>query len=411
MKLSKILTAALEKMNITVLTEIQNQAIPEILKGSDVIGIAETGSGKTLAFALSVMTLLEKNKTKRALIMAPSREMAQQIHKVVEFLCLEYPDSANMTLTLGIAGIPTLKQLEELKLNPRIIVATPGRMNEQLLKNKLLLKNVEIIVIDEADRMIDMGFSPQLKSIEKTLRGDRQTLMFSASFDPEIEIMASVFMKKKPVMIRTRLAEKPVESLKQTVFFVHHNDKDILLLHELSKIKTGVIIFTDCQENCEALADDMLEYGFNVEMIHGGLNAGHRNRVVREFTNKKVQILVATDLLARGIDIPHVDHVINYELPYASEDFLHRIGRTARAGRSGQATTFVTGTDNITYDLIKTYLDGAEEIKADAKYISDLKAKKIEPPAKIAERKRVDKYKHLAEYKDPNKEKKKIRRY
>lgn len=364
MNLAPVLLVALEKMSITKPTAIQGQAIPLGLEGSDMIAIAQTGSGKTLAYALSVLTRLNSNPEARALVLAPSREMAQQIYKVFLELCAELP----VTACLAIGGVTGSKQANQLKKNPRLIVATPGRMNDHLSTNKLLLQNVEVVVIDEADRMLDMGFAPQLTSIHKTLRGRRQTLMFSASFGKNVESIAQLFMGPKPFMIRSAQAEEPVSSLKQKVLLMDRKMKEDRLLDELNAAKGGVIVFTGSQESCEAVGNYLKEYGFSTDLIHGNLSQGQRNRVVREFREGKIRVLVATDLLARGIDIPHVEHVINFDLPFKTEDFLHRIGRTARAGRTGNALTFVTPSDTRMYNKMKPYLQGAEEIKVDPNF-------------------------------------------
>jgi superfamily II DNA/RNA helicase len=364
MNLSEVLLNALNKMSISKPTPIQSQAIPTALSGSDVIAIAQTGSGKTLAYALSTLTKLEKNPEARALVLAPSREMAQQIYKVFLDLCSEMP----VSVCLAIGGTTGSKQANQLKKNPRIIVATPGRMNDHLSSNKLLLKGVEVIVIDEADRMLDMGFSPQLQDIHATLRGQRQTMMFSASFGKNVEFIAEMFLHPKAVMIRSEKAESPVSSLKQKVLFLDRSMKNDRLLDELNATKGGVIVFTGNQESCESVDQYLKEYGFSVDLIHGGLSQGHRNRVVREFRGGEIRIVVATDLLARGLDVPHVDHVVNFDLPFQAEDFLHRIGRTARAGRSGEAITFVTPSDTRMYNKVRDYMDGAEEIKLDPQF-------------------------------------------
>jgi ATP-dependent RNA helicase RhlE len=361
MSLSPVLLAALQKMKITQPTDVQAQAIPAGLKGSDLIGVAQTGSGKTLAFALPVLTSLENNPQARALVMAPSREMAQQIFKVFTELTAESP----LTMSLIIGGIPSAKQISALKKNPRLIVATPGRLNDHLVGNKLLLQNIECVVIDEADRMLDMGFAPQLKNIQYTMRGQRQTFMFSASFNSNVEAIAELFMNDKAVMIRSAQAEEPVASLRQTILFIDKFKKNDRLLDELNATKGGVIVFCGNQGSCERMGQYLKEYGYAVDLIHGGLSQGHRNRVLREFRNGTLRIIVATDLLARGIDVPHVDHVINFDLPFQAEDFLHRIGRTARAGRSGNAITMVTSSDSKMYQKIKHYLQGASEIKLD----------------------------------------------
>lgn len=361
MNISPVLLAALEKMEITKPTEVQARAIPVGLNGADLIGVAQTGSGKTLAFALPILTALEKNPNASALIMAPSREMAQQISKVLLQLCTELP----MTTALVIGGIPSAKQINQLKKLPRLIIGTPGRLNDHLVANKLLLQNVEYVVIDEADRMLDMGFAPQLKNIQNTLRGKRQTMMFSASFSPAIESIAQLFMGSDPIMIRSAQAEEPVASLKQKVLFIDKFKKNDRLLDELNATKGGVIVFCGNQGSCERTGQYLKEYGYSTDLIHGGLSQGHRNRVVRNFREGEIRIVVATDLLARGIDVPHVDHVINFDLPFQAEDFLHRIGRTARAGRVGNAITFVTPSDTKMYQKIKPYLQGASEVKVD----------------------------------------------
>ncbi|MBC7742242.1 MAG: DEAD/DEAH box helicase [Bdellovibrionaceae bacterium] len=389
MSLSSALLRALEKMKISKPTPVQTQALPIGISGGDLIAIAETGSGKTLAFALAILTLLEKSAEKRALILAPSREMAQQIHKVLVELCAETP----MTMLLVIGGIPSARQISGLKKNPRIIVGTPGRLNDHLLTNKLLLQNVEIVVIDEADRMLDMGFAPQLKNINSTMRGARQTLMFSASFGGQVETIAQMFMHDKAFMVRTEQAESPVEGLKQKVLLIDRLQKDDRLLDELNATEGGVIIFAGNQHSCERLGNYLKEYGYKVDFIHGGLSQGNRNRVVREFRSAQLRIMVTTDLLARGLDVPHVDHVISFDLPYQAEDFLHRIGRTARAGRSGHAITFVTDADTRMYDQLKPYLKGAVEVKVDKDFKFQVRPVK---PAHHARGERVDKYKSKA---------------
>ena len=359
MNIPSALLSALEKMNIKKPTPIQSQAIPASLDRSDVIAIAQTGSGKTLAFALSLLTTLHHKPQARALILVPSREMAQQIYKVFLELCAEMP----VSVCLAIGGTTGSKQANQLKKNPRVIIATPGRMNDHLLTNKLLLQNVEVVVLDEADRMLDMGFAPQLRAIQDTMRGARQTMMFAASFAESVKEIAKIFMKPEVVLVRTDDAEAPVGTLKQKVLFIDRSLKNDRLLDELNATKGGVIVFTGNQESCEFIGRYLKEYGFKTDLIHGALSQGHRNRVIREFREGKIRIVVATDLLARGLDVPHVDHVINFDLPFQAEDFLHRIGRTARAGREGQAITFITPSDFRMYRRIKNYLEGAQEIK------------------------------------------------
>lgn len=385
MNFSELLLKSLDQFSITKPTEIQSKAIPVILTGADILAVAQTGSGKTLAYALSLVMLLEKNKNERALVLVPSREMAEQIHSVFTKIVSEF----NISTCLVIGGIPNAIQISQLKKNPRIIVATPGRLNDHLVQNKLLLQNVEFVVLDEADRMIDLGFSSQLKSIQKTLRGDWQTLLFSATFDASIETIAQWYMKENAVLVRTNQAELAVSSLKQKIVFLERKDKDWFLLEEIEKAKKGILIFTGSQQSCERLGHFLNAKGYGGEIIHGDLTQGHRTRVLREFRQQTIQVLVATDLLARGLDIPHVDCVINYDLPFQSEDFLHRIGRTARAGRPGYAMTLITADDAEMYSQLKAYVVGAEQITiADG---SALKSSELLTKART-EKPRTDKY-------------------
>jgi ATP-dependent RNA helicase RhlE len=358
MHLPASLLASLERCQYSQPTPIQSESIPVALQGTDLVGVAQTGSGKTLAYALAVMALLEKkSETSRALILSPNRETADQVYRVFSELCKELP----LTLAFAGPGVPVANQASQLKKNPRIIVATPGRISEHLQNNKLLLKNLEILVIDEADRMLELGFEPQLKFIQSTLRGSRQTMMYAASFGPKAEPVAKLFLSPEAVLIKSRAAETPVSSLEQKVFFLTQAQKNNRLIDELKHMKEGVIIFADSQENCVSIGRFLEHRGLSSDFVHGEMNPGHRNRVLREFREKKIQIMVTTDLLARGLDVPHVQHIINYDLPYKYEDFLHRIGRTARAGRKGSAITFVTPSDGRTYRKIKGYLLGAKE--------------------------------------------------
>ncbi len=353
------LMAALIKIGLDKPTPIQAEAIPVALKGSNLIGVAQTGSGKTLAYALSVLTTLFEKTEARALILLPSRETAVQVHSVILPLCTEL----DLTVCLAVAGIPNAIQTKELKKIPRLIIATPGRLEEHLKNNKLMLKGLSILVLDEADRMLSMGFEAQLAFMKRTLRASHQTLMFAATFGPWAEPIAEMFMEKEAVLIKSKAAETPVTTLEQKVFFLSPQQKQNRLLDELRRMKDGVILFADSQENCVSLGRLLTHHHFSSDFMHGDMNPGHRNRVLRDFREEKIQILVTTDLLARGLDVPHVKHVVNYDLPYKAEDFLHRIGRTARAGRSGSAITFVTPADGRTYRKIKSYLQGAVEVK------------------------------------------------
>lgn len=350
--------SALQAMSVFQPTSVQALAIATALRGGDFIAIAQTGSGKTLAFALSILKRFEKTPASRALILVPSREMALQTGRVFEGLCANAP----ITATVVIGGIPDNKQNSQLKKNPRLVIATPGRLNDLLKTNKLLLQNVDTLVIDEADRMLDLGFGPQLESIQSTMRGQWQSQMYSASFNPKLESLAKKFMREPIVMIRTESAERPVSTLKQRVLLMTSGMKNERLQDEIQAVTGSVIVFTADQESCERVGNYLREYAHSVDLVHGALSQGHRSRVLKDFRDGSVRILVATDLMARGIDVASIELVVNYDLPPQPEDFIHRIGRTARMGRSGTAVTFVTSADYPTYRRLAPQLQGAEEI-------------------------------------------------
>ena len=358
MNLSSEVMLSLAEMNVIEPTLVQSEALPVAMARTDLIAIAQTGSGKTLAFALPILAHFQKDPASRALILVPSREMAMQIFGVFESLCAKAPIKA----CLVIGGVPDNKQNSQLKKKPQLIVATPGRMNDLLRDNKLLLQGVATIVIDEADRMLDLGFAPQLKDIQKTLRGVWQTMLFSATFGRDVETIAEIFMREDVVMVRAGDVNAPTSSLEQTVFFLPDGKKNDLMIEELKTTPGGAIVFADSQESAELVSQHLKQNGQSVDLIHGDLSQGHRSRVVRDFRGGKFRVLVTTDLLARGLDVAGVEQVINFDLPYKPEDFLHRIGRTARAGRPGKAITFITPGDRVKYEKIKPYLKGAREV-------------------------------------------------
>jgi len=338
-------------------TEIQQLALPLLLKGQDAKLISETGSGKTFAYLLPVLSQLYANSESRALILVPSREVAEQIYRVF----MKFTAQAKLSQCLVIAGLPNKDQVRELKKMPRVIVATPGRLNEHLQNNKLLLQKVAHLIIDEADRMLDLGFGPQLIAVRKTMRGEFQTVLCSASYGAALDKISKQFLRTEALEIRSSMAEMPTASLQQKVFHIARGMKNDRLVVELQNLKGSVLVFCSTQESCEFVGKHLKANGFSMDLIHGGLIPGHRNRVIRDFLAEKFQILITTDLLARGIDVDHINCVVNYDLPKEPEDFLHRIGRTARAGRPGLAITFVTEYDKEKLPHLLKYLTGAKE--------------------------------------------------
>ena len=359
MNLASDLIMSLNNMKISKPTPVQSTTIPNALNGSDLVVVAQTGSGKTLSYILPILMKLKQNPQSRALILAPSREIAEQIFNVFKNIL---PEQQNQ-YCLVVAGIPNKTQSSQLRKHPQVLIATPGRLNEHLVTNKLLLQGVETLVIDESDRMLDKVFLSQLSSIRKTMRGQWQTMLFSASLSSTIEQVVLKFMFNSPILIRTKNVETPVPELKQKIIFLNRGMKNDCLASLLKKTNRGVLVFAGDQFACENIGEHLKQNGFNCDFTHGGLSAGHRSRVLKDFRENKIQILITTDLLARGLDVPSVECVVNYDLPNESEDFLHRIGRTARAGQSGQAITFITPTDNDMYNRIKPYLKQATESK------------------------------------------------
>jgi ATP-dependent RNA helicase RhlE len=346
-------------MGVATPTPVQSAALPVGLVGQDLIAIAPAGTGKTLAYALSILTHFTKSPEARALVLVPSREVATQIIGVFERLSADAPFRS----VLLIGGVRDNNHNNQMKKMPRLIVATPGRLNDLLRGNKLLLQGVSTLVIDEADRMLDLGFGLQLKEIQATMRGTRQTMLFSATFGRNVEALAESFMREEAVVLHAGDVAAPAAELKQKVFFIPSSMKNDLLIEEIKDLKGTVMVFTGSRESCEALGEHLRQNALSVDLVHGELSQGHRSRVVRDFRDGKFRVLVCTDLLARGFDVPDVELVVNFELPFKYEDVLHRLGRTARAGRSGKAITFITPKDDDAYEKLRPYFKGAQEIR------------------------------------------------
>lgn len=352
LELSKTLIGLVREQGFKIPTEVQREMVPKFLGGHDLVVISETGSGKTLGYILPILERAIQQPTNRALILTPTRETADQILKVLE----PFAAGLGISLSLVIGGRSSSKQEKELKGKAQIVVATPGRLNDHLLNNKLLLQGTTSVVVDEADRMLDMGFLPQLQHIRKTMRGEWKTLMCSASSADVVRELSSVFCQGEPELIQMKSAEAPVEQLQQEVVELSRSEKPRRLLQDLAKVKESALVFAASQERCDLIYRWLKKNGLSVDHLHGGLRQGTRHRVIRDFRDKKIKILVATDVLARGLDIPHVELVLNVDLPYHAEDFLHRIGRTARAGRAGRAITYLTPEDAKARAEIERYL-------------------------------------------------------
>lgn len=339
--LSPQIVSILNKKDITTPTPIQDQSIPEVLRNDDVLGIAKTGTGKTLAFVLPLLNMLLENKEKKTglvLIIAPTRELAYQIQES----CKWFEKELKIYSTVIVGGAPQHKQVRELQRKPQIVIATPGRLIDLLEQKKLHLRDTKHIVLDEADRMFDMGFTPQIKQILRYAPSpqERQMLLFSATMSKEVLSVITNFMKE-PVHIEIASPGSTADKVKQEVIVLDNAHKKDALLELLEREKSGVLIFTRTKHTAKKLTHWLRKQNHRAEELHGNRSLAQRKRAVDAIQKKRSRILVATDIAARGIDIDHLELVINYDLPDNPEDYVHRIGRTGRAGRSGVAISFV----------------------------------------------------------------------
>jgi superfamily II DNA/RNA helicase len=341
MNLPRQLERALESMNFVSPTPIQSQAIPVAMAQHDLIGCAQTGTGKTGAFGVPLVTRLLQQPQETALILAPTRELAVQI---VEFLIrlTQYAPELNHALLIGGTSMST--QLRALQRRPRIIVATPGRLVDHLQRRAISLQNTGMLVLDEADRMLDMGFAPQLNEILRHLPTQRQTMLFSATLPENIMGLANRYLKN-PVRVSVGAVEKPAQKIHHSVVQTTPEAKNDVLLDELNTREGSIIIFTRTKHRTDRVAKFLSKFGHAVARIHGDRTQSQRDAAIKGFRGGAFRILVATDIAARGLDIPHIAHVINYDLPQSPEDYVHRIGRTARAGAEGEAICLLVPED------------------------------------------------------------------
>lgn len=335
------LLKACKDLNFTQPTPIQAQSIPVVLQQKDLIAVAQTGSGKTAAYCLPLLSYLIQDPTAVAIILAPTRELARQISDVVRDLTRHVQGMKQAVL---IGGVDMGGQIRSLKNGPRMIIATPGRANDHLERGTLDLTLAKFVVLDEGDRMLDMGFAPQINAILEHVPENRQTLLFTATMPPKVRKLAQTYMTH-PVSITVGEESKPVETIKQSAIMTSKDKRDNILLDELNKRTGSVIIFAKTRSRTSRLATYLTDFGYTATQIHSDRTQGQRNSALKGFRDGRFRILVATDVAARGIDVPQIAHVINYDLPMFDEDYVHRIGRTARAGAEGEALSFVLPED------------------------------------------------------------------
>lgn len=324
-------------------TPIQAQGIPPILAGNDVMGLAQTGTGKTAAFAIPIIQRLLKgaHTEPRALIVAPTRELAQQIYDAITELC----KGTRITCMTLYGGVNINPQFKKLKEGVTIIVACPGRLLDHIDQQTVNLSKLEVLVLDEADQMFDMGFLPSIRRIIKHIPNKRQTLLFSATMPPAINELAQVVLHK-PVTVSIG-HESPTKTVTQTLFPIAQHLKENLLLFILKKYNfDSVLIFTRTKHRAKKLAEKLVKAGYTATSLQGNLSQNKRQSAMNAFRDGSLQILVATDIASRGIDVLSISHVINYDIPEKVETYTHRIGRTGRAAQTGEAFTLITSEDS-----------------------------------------------------------------
>ncbi len=364
--------------NFITPTPIQSQAIPIALEGKDVLGTAQTGTGKTLAFTIPLINKLIINKNAMALIICPTRELASQVMGTITKLTLGDIRIGNALL---IGGESMQKQLRQLNKRARIIVGTPGRINDHLKRKSLNLTRVNYLVLDETDRMLDMGFTPQIEIILKFIPKDHQTLLFSATLPNNILKISEKYLRK-PERISVGSVSTPIEKIKQETFQITPDKKYHELINQLVERQGSILVFVKTKYGADKIVKRLKYDAHSAEAIHGNLRQSKRDRVIRGFRSGKSRILVATDVAARGLDIPLIQHVINYDLPQVPEDYIHRVGRTGRAGKEGSAITFLTNNDRSMWREIQKLINPNFKLEESFNRKSNKKNKKFKKRGK-----------------------------
>jgi ATP-dependent RNA helicase RhlE len=345
-QISDSLKARLSAAGFVHPTPVQAGAIPPALEGDDILATASTGTGKTLSFLIPMIERLEEisepstrgNKTPvLALILLPTRELAMQVLEQFHKIC----PTTKQDAVLVCGGLSENTQIEQISRGPRLIVATPGRLEDFLRRKAVNLRDVDMLVLDEVDRMLDMGFLPAIKRIVGSLPKDRQTMCYSATLDANIREIVKDYVQS-PVRVEIGTASRPSDRVELRVYTVMQDQKLSQLDKMLNEEEGTYLVFSRTKHGADRIAKKLEKLGHSVEVIHGDRSQGQRSAALKSFATGRSRVLVATDVAARGIDISHIAHVVNYDLPNGSDDFVHRIGRTGRAGAKGVATTFVT---------------------------------------------------------------------
>ncbi len=388
MNMNQSLLDAINKGGYTEPTPIQAKAIPHILKGEDMLGSAQTGTGKTAAFALPIIHQMESSartnhsKMPRALILAPTRELALQIMESFH----AYSRYSKIRTASIYGGVPKRKQIQKLKRGVDVVVATPGRLLDLLEMKIIKLDQIEHYVLDEADRMLDMGFIPDVKKITSQITRNHQTMLFSATL-PESILKLSKSMLENPVRIEVAKDNEPLKTINQSIYFVKKADKAALLSDVLYKESvSNALVFTRTKQGANRLTKMLSDSGIQADAIHGDKTQGQRQRSLNDFKKSRTKVLVATDVASRGIDIDALSHVINYDLPETAETYLHRIGRTARAGRLGSSISFCSPEESHLLKAVQKHIEMTIPVESDHRF----KIQRPEPKSKKAGYKTVN---------------------
>ncbi|MAI85224.1 MAG: ATP-dependent RNA helicase [Rickettsiales bacterium] len=359
--ISKEILTNLNFLKLLRPTPVQQKAIKPGCEGKDILAIANTGTGKTAAFAIPIIERLNKNKSLSAIILTPTRELAVQIDKHFKDLMGK---NIKIKCAVLIGGDSIEKQIALIKQNPRVIIGTPGRINDHITRKNLNLKHFNILVLDETDRMLDFGFIKQIQKIINILPLKKQTLLFTATLSSSLKSISEKFLFN-PVRISVEKKENILNNIEHRVSNIKQIEKYEKLLEELHVREGSVIVFMKTKHSSKRIYLKLQKDGLSVNAIHGNVRQNKRLNILNKFRNQKFKVLVATDVAARGLDIPHIQHVINYDLPQRTEDYIHRIGRTARAGKKGSALSFVSENEkNIWNNICKLITPENENISS-----------------------------------------------
>ncbi|HAS6242355.1 TPA: DEAD/DEAH box helicase [Vibrio vulnificus] len=358
--LDSSLSDHLSQLGFNTPTPIQQQAIPHLLQGRDVLAAAQTGTGKTAAYGLPLIQMLSRQsreetapKHPRTLILAPTRELAQQVFDNLK----QYAQHTELAIVTVYGGTSIRVQQEQLAKGVDILIATPGRLLDHLFTKKTSLNQLQMLVLDEADRMLDMGFLPDIQRIMKRMPEERQTLLFSATFETRVKALAYRLMKE-PVEVQVAAANSTADTVKQMVYPVDKKRKSELLAYLIgSRNWQQVLVFTKTKQGSDALVSELKLDGIKAASINGDKSQGARQKALDDFKSGKVRALIATDVAARGLDIAQLEQVVNFDMPYKAEDYVHRIGRTGRAGQTGLAVSFMSRDEEYLLQAIENLLD------------------------------------------------------